>query len=487
MAIIFLIIAPFITIALSIFVKKNRAVLETITLVSSVIEIIAGIYIAISVANTNSYLLSPFFEIHALEALILFISVIIGFIANLYSIGYLRQKIQQEAIGFRRVKQYYILLRLFLMTMFVAITTSNPIIMWIAIETTTLSTAFLISFYNRDFDIEASWKYLILNTVGILFALLGTLLFLTPGFPVINAFVGWKEVFTASLQSNPLILKIAFIFILIGYGTKMGIVPMHTWKPDAYNRAPSPIVALLSGILLNIAFLAILRFKIITDSVIGTDFTQNLFIAFGILSIILSSLIIYTQINYKRLMAYSSIEHAGIIMLGFGFGGIGIYAGLLQMMYHAFAKALLFLLSGNLFFTYNSDQIKNVKGVLKILPTTGILLILGFLAITGVPPFGTFLTELYIAMAGLKNYPIIVMIALIAFILVFIGFFRSVFSMAYGEPPINMIKEKTNFWTILPLIGLAILLIVLSVYLPHFLQTLIQNASAFIIKPYEQI
>lgn len=485
MALILLIFSPLIAIILSIFITKNRSALEKIALLSASFELIAGLYISQYVAKHNTYSLSSFLEVNSLEAFILFITVIIGFVATLYSVGYLRRKVIQGIIGFTRVRQYYILLRLFLFAMFIATVTTNPMVMWIAIEATTLSTAFLISFYNRPHDVEASWKYLIINTVGLLFALLGTLLFLTPGFPLFNLFIGWKELLSASLQTDPMLLRFAFIFIFIGYGTKMGIVPLHTWKPDTYNRAPSPIVALLSGALLNIAFLAILRFKIITDSVTGSMFTQNLFIAFGATSIVFASLIIYTQTNYKRLLAYSSIEHAGIIMLGFGFGGIGIFAGLLHMLYHAFAKSLLFLLSGNIFFRYTSDQIKNVKGTLILIPITSVLLILTLLAITGIPPFGIFLTELFIISAGFKNHTMISIIALIGLILVFIGFFRSVFSMIYSDSPKEITKtekEKIISWTTLPLIGLLILLLILSLYLPAFLQTLIQNANNSIVK-----
>lgn len=489
MALILLIISPLITIILSFFTKKSRGFLEKIALTSTLIELVTGIYIVVSVAKSGSYSspLLPFLEVNSLEAFILFITVVIGFVATLYSVEYLRRKmIAQESIGFKRIRQYYMLLRLFLVAMFIAIATTNPMIMWIAIEATTLSTAFLISFYNRPSDIEASWKYLIINTVGLLFGLLGTLLFLTPGFPVFNAFIGWKELLSSSLHVDPMLIKFAFVFTMIGYGTKLGIAPLHTWKPDAYNRAPSPIVALLAGALVNVAILAILRFKIITDALAGTMFTQNLFIAFGIFSIVFAAFIIYTQTNYKRLLAYSSIENAGIIMLGFGFGGIGIFAALLHMLYHAFAKSLLFLLSGNIYFKYGSDQIKNVRGALKILPITSVLLILAFLAITGIPPFGTFLTELYIILAGLKNHAAISIVAIIGFILVFIGFFRSVFSMVFGQPPsevTKITKGEKSYWTTLPLIGLLVLILILSLYLPTFLQTLIHNASNSITKP----
>ena len=282
-------------------------------------------------------------------ALVVLLTVaVVGFASSFYSIGYLRGEVAKGIVGFRRVKQYFVLFQLFLLAMFYAIITVNPILMWIAIEATTLSTAFLISFYNKPTAMEAAWKYLIINSIGLLLGFLGTLLFFAPLSDPADTFVTWRLLQEAGAAGlNPLLVKIAFIFVLIGYGTKAGLAPMHTWLPDAHSKAPSPISAMLSGALLNCALLAILKFKSIADVVLGTAFSQNLLIFFGIISIAIPAFIIIVQKNYKRLFAYSSVEHMGIITLGFGFGGLGSFAALLHMVYHSLAKSILFFSAGN--------------------------------------------------------------------------------------------------------------------------------------------
>jgi hydrogenase-4 component F len=262
----------------------------------------------------------------------------------------------------------------------------------------------------------------------------------------------------------------------------MGLVPMHTWKPDAYNKAPLPVVSLLSGALLNVAFFAILRFKIIIDGATSGVFSQNLFIFFGILSIVISALIIYSQNNYKRLLAYSSVEHAGIMMLGFGFGGIGIFGAILHMVYHAFAKSLLFLVSSNIALKYSSSKIKDVTGMLTVMPQTAILFIVGLLAIVGLPPFGTFLSEFYILFAGFGNHLLITVVAAVSLIIVFIGFLKSGFSMLFGTPPNNIKRGETDMWTLVPITFFAILFVVLGLYLPSSIQILVKTSTALFTK-----
>jgi len=475
MLLLLLFISPIIAILASIVVNKQRSMLEKIAIASVGTQIIAILSIIYTVLSQNAYLISDTFSVRAFEALILGITVTVGFVATLHSVGYLRCEQAKGMIGFRRIKEYYILMNLFLLCMYVAITITNPIIMWISIEATTLSTVFLISFFNRKADIEAAWKYLIINSIGLLLGLLGTTLFLSQG-STFNGFFNWNNLIASATHMNPLISKFAFVFVLIGYGTKMGLVPMHTWRPDAYNKAPSPIAALLSGALLNVAFLAILRFKLIVDIVAGSSFSQNLFVFFGILSIVIAAFIIYTQKNYKRMLAYHSTEHAGIMMLGFGFGGIGIFGAILHMVYHSFAKSLLFFVSSNIAVKYSSSRITDVTGMVKVLPYSSVLYIIGFLTMVGIPPFGIFFTEFYILFAGFHHSPLIALIALFSLFLVFLGFFKHIIEMLFGEPPKKIQKGENNNWTIVPIIGLAIILFVFSVYLPTPLQKLLNES-----------
>jgi hydrogenase-4 component F len=481
MALLILILTPLIAALASLAVRRSVRPLELITALAAPGEFAAVVIAARFVFYDGSYQYGSYLSVDALGIIVLLTVALVGFASSIYSIGYLRREVEKEIIGFRRVKQYFVLFHLFLMAMFYAVVTVNPILMWIAIEATTLSTAFLISFYNKPTAMEAAWKYLIINSIGLLLGFFGTLLFFVPvSNTAVDTFVTWEMLRASAAGMNPLLVKIAFIFVLIGYGTKTGLTPMHTWLPDAHSKAPSPVSALLSGALLNCALLAILKFKIITDVVLGAAFSQNLLIFFGIISIAIPAFIIIVQKNYKRLFAYSSVEHMGIITLGFGFGGIGSFAALLHMVYHSLAKSILFFCAGNVLLKYGSTKIAHVKGVLTAIPVTGTVLFLAFLSITGVPPFGLFLTEVYILTGGIALHPLVVIIALLLLALIFVGFLRFISAMVFGKPADPAEQGEANALTIVPPVVLLALLITLSVYLPEPLKIWINAAVTLI-------
>lgn len=483
MLITFLLIPPLIATLISFLMKRNQKLIETVSVASASIQLIASFIISNEVIQSGSYTLSPFFAVDSIGALLILITSIIGIVSVTYNIGYTRQEMIKEIIGLTRVRQTYILINLFLLAMFCAIASTNPILTWISIEATTLSTIFLISFYNKPSATEAAWKYLVINSVGLMLAFLGTIIYLAASAPFIHTeLLTWQNMQSVSSSINPNVAKMAFIFVLIGYGTKLGIAPMHTWRPDAYSKAPIPVVAMLSGALLNIAFLAILRFKVVTDNAVGGTFTQSLFIFFGVLSIIIAAFAIFKQENYKRLLAYSSVEHAGLLLLGFGFGGLGVYAGLLHMVYHSLVKSFMFLLSGNIFLKYSSTKIKNITGAIQVLPETGILFIIGFLALTGMPPFGLFLTKFYIILAGINNHLWITIIVISALALIFFGFFRAIVSMMFGQVPEDIKVGEYSKWTLIPPTILLGLIIFLSLALPESTQRLLNTATLSFIK-----
>ncbi len=479
MLVSFLIIVPILAAISSLLVKKKTIVLECVTAAAVLIEFISVISIVLRVADTGDYVASDYFRVDPLGAIVLLIIATVGLCVSFYSISYLRQEVIKEIIGFHRVRQYFVLLHLFLLAMFFAVMSTNPIMMWIAVEATTLSTAFLISFYNKASAMEAAWKYLIINSVGLMLGFFGTLLFFTPVLSLHGAeVVRWDTMLASAGSFNPFLSKVAFIFILVGYGTKMGLVPMHTWLPDAHSKAPVPISSLLSGVLLNVAFLAILRFKLITDHATGAAFSQNLLIFFGLVSIIVAAFIIFIQKNYKRLLAYSSIEHMGIMALGFGFGGIGVFASLLHMIYHSLAKSILFLSAGNIFLKYSSTKIVNVRGALSALPMTSVAFLIGFLAITGVPPFGLFLTETYILLAGMAEHPVLVSLALLALVLVFSGFLKHIHAMVLSKKDAEIPSGEFGIGTLAPLAVLVIFLILLGFFIPAPLDTLLHSVAS---------
>lgn len=477
MLITLFIILPLISAIVALLLKKRLGVIEYITIVSSILQVILSLYIISVVLQIGSYSFEPFFRIDSLAAVLLLITPIVGLASVLYNKTYVREEIKKEIIGLRRARQSYVLINLFLLAMYGAIASTNPILTWISIEATTLSTVFLISFYNKPSTIEAAWKYLVINSIGLLLAFLGTIIYLGVGAPLIGKeLVTWQDLAIVSTRLNPDVVKIAFIFIFIGYGTKLGIAPMHTWRPDAYSKAPIPVVALLSGALLNIAFFVILRFATITNNVVGVHFSQSIFIFFGVLSLFIAAFSIFKQENYKRLLAYSSIEHAGIMLLGFGFGGLGIYAGLLHMMYHSLAKSAMFLLSGNIFLKYSTTKIKQVAGVVHVLPQTGILFVFGFLSLTGVPPFGTFLTKFYILSVGMQTHPYVTIVIIFLLAMIFFGFFKSVSSMLFAEPSEGVRVKEYGLLTILPSAVLLCLMLYLSIILPGWIEDLLQGS-----------
>lgn len=474
MELILIFAAYFIATLIALLIRR-RGVIEWVSVIASLIALAVSFVVAIKVAALGTLTVFSVFTVDSLSAIVMLIIATVGFAVSAYSVQYLRCETTKEIIGFHRVRQYFILLNLFFAAMFLAITASSPIFTWISIEATTLSTAFLISFYNKPTSMEAAWKYLIINSVGLLLGFFGTLLYFTP---IGSGAVNWQILMSNAAHLDPLIAKIAFVFVLIGYGTKVGLAPMHTWLPDAHSKAPAPISALLSGVLLNVALIVVLRFKVITDEAIGLGFTQNLLIIFGLFSIIIASLIIVTQKSYKRLLAYSSIENMGLMALGFGFGGLGIFASIFHMIYHALIKSALFMSAGTIFLKYSSTKIRNVRGVLKALPMTSILFLAGFFVITGMPPFGIFLTKIFILSAGIKLHPAVTVVAMAAIAILFIGFFKHVTAMVFGEKPAEMPAGEESIWLVIPPLALILIAFGLSFLVPAFLSTLISNAVA---------
>lgn len=478
MELLALIAIPLIASLVSFFIKKNIRVLSVITISASVLELLAMTAVVMSVLANDTCVMTEYFSVDALGSILLMLLTVVGAAASWYSTGYLKIEVEKNIIGVSRVWQYFILLHLFLFAMFFAVITTSPIFNWIAIETTTLSTAFLISFYNKPSAIEAAWKYLIINSVGLLCGFFGTLLFLYPtmhsGY---KGFIGWQNLIANASSFDPAIIKIAFVFVLIGYGTKVGLVPMHTWLPDAHSKAPAPISSLLSGVLLNVAFLAVLRFKSVADAAIGPSFSGELLVFFGTASIVVAAFIIFIQKNYKRLLAYHSIEHMGIITLGFGFGGIGSFAGLLHLMYHSLAKSALFLSAGNILLKYSSTKMYNVQGMLRTLPVTSVLFFIGFLAMAGVPPFGIFFTEFAILSAGISVHPVITVVALLSLALVFAGILKHVVSMIFGQHKQDIPVGEADRVTVIPIVILISILTIISFYIPDSLHSLLSSAT----------
>lgn len=480
--------AIFILLGVSLFAAVVSAVLprnkqrfiEYIAVGATLLEAMLALVIGNAVLQGGTLYASAFFEADALGAFVVIFATLVSVAAATHAVGHLREEVRKGFIGFRRIKEHFILFHLFLFGMYLASMTTSPLFMWVAIEATTLATAFLITFYNKPSGLEAGWKYLIVNSVGILLGLLGTLLFLNAAAEAGAIFVSWSSFKDLAGSLDPLLIKIGFIFVVVGFGTKVGFVPMHTWLPDAHGKAPVSISSLLSGVLLSVALVAILRFRAVADTVLDPSFSQELLVGFGIASLVVAAFTIFGQRNYKRMLAYSSIEHMGIIALGFGVGGMGTIAALFHMFYHALLKSLLFLSAGNIFLKYGSTKITRVAGALTLVPTSAVVFFAALLAVAGTPPSGIFFTKLSILAAGMDAFPNIMMIALVTFIIVFAGFLRQAGKMLFSEAPKEVSKGEASLWTIISLGFLSVIFIALSIHIPEGLMELATRAAAII-------
>jgi hydrogenase-4 component F len=275
---------------------------------------------------------------------------------------------------------------------------------------------------------------------------------------------------------HPEVMKLAFVFLLVGYGTKAGIAPMHTWKPDAYGEAPPALAALMSSALFAVAMYAILRWKVVADATIKDHYTDNLLLALGLLSLAIAAFSVAQSRNYKRMLAYSSVEHTGLICFGLGLGAAGVFAALLHLVNHTAAKSLMFFLAGDIERKYGSSAIKQARGLLKVAPWTGGLFAAGLLALVGLPPFGMFISEFAIFRAGFaQRHQWLMAVALLLLLVAFISFITHLNRMLYGEAPAEVAAGTTAGWRVAPMLLGLLVLVLLGLTLPAPLETLLDQ------------
>jgi hydrogenase-4 component F len=462
---------------------RNQRALELITVATSGLAFAASIWLAFEILDhtvlsfRNSLLYAD-----ALSSLVLLVVTGSALATALYSVSYLRIQMSLGAIETKHVRLYYSLFNVFLFTMTTVLLSNNLGFLWIGTEASTLSTAFLVAFYEKEHSLEAAWKYIVICSVGIALALFGIILTYYSALAVVgnasNA-LQWSVLISIASRLDPAIIKLAFIFILVGFGTKAGLAPFHTWKPDAYGEAPAPISALMAGGLVNVALYSLLRFYAIVTKAVGSGFTSHLFMFFGLFSMALAVPFILLQKDSKRLLAYSSVEHVGIIIFAVGLATpLAYFGALLHMINNAIAKLILFLTTGNLRLAFHSKLIGRISGAIKIVPATAIFYIVGIFAITGWPPFGPFISEFTIATAGFASGNIVPVILFLLFIaIIFIGFIYYGSRMVFGEPHHPMPPVHLHPMVDVLIGALVLMLLVLGIMIPRWLWMLIQNAA----------
>jgi hydrogenase-4 component F len=380
-------------------------------------------------------------------------TAIVYLLASIYAVGYMRLLAEEEQ---EKLWSFYALFAGFALTVLFTAVMNNAGLYWIAIELTTLVSTFLVGFERAPESIEAAWKYIIIVSAGISLALLGTVLFYWGASFVLGPVfdMTWDTLQQAASKMNPTLVTLAYLLVLIGYGTKVGLAPMHSWLPDAHSESPAPVSAMLSGALLNGAMLGIIRYLAVCDAAGIGYFARTVLIALGVLSLFVGALFIVRQDGIKRLMAYSSVEHMGVVALGIGFGGLfGIAGAFYHMLNHSLNKSLMFFGAGNVMRSFGTKDIGAIRGVWTRYPVQGSLWLAGAAAITGAPPFGLFLSELIILRAGLeRGYAWAVYAMIVLLIVIFVGFlnhFREMYFEAAPQSPTATLSVSR--WCVAPM------------------------------------
>ena len=412
-------------------------------------------------------------RVDALSALLAFGVSVVGALAAWLGPGLGGEEDYDAA----EIRRFRIFVNLFTFTMLFAVSTNNVGFMWIAIEATTITSAVLIPLHLSKASVEASWKYILLSSVGIALAFAGTVLAYVDFVTIVgrqDEALNWPVLVAAAPLLDPEVMRLAFVFVLVGYGTKAGLAPMHTWLPDAHAEAPAPLSAMMSGVLLAVALYAVIRWEAVANATVGAAFTERFLLGLGLLSLGMAAFSLVRQHNYKRLLAYSSIEHTGLVCVGLGLGPLGTFAAMLHLLNHTLAKSMLFFLSGRVLQRYRTTQIGKVAGLLQTMPATGGLFAAGLLALAGLPPFGIFISEFALLRAGFAAGRFWTMgLVLVLLTVAFVGVIAHLNRMLYGVPSSEVPRGEPSRWPLVPLTLCLAALVVLGLAIPPPLERLI--------------
>ncbi|HXE79284.1 MAG TPA: proton-conducting transporter membrane subunit [Vicinamibacterales bacterium] len=473
-----LLLPPLAATLTAIVVRPYRAFVGWLTLAAAAVSFAAAVRLAAEMLRgvRDVPVPSGLWHVDALSALLALCITFVTLLASALAPG-LGEVSAANASEVRRLRTY---MAAFAFTMLLAVSVQSVALMWVAIEATTIASALAIPLHRTRASVEASWKYLLVCSVGIALAFAGTILayfgFVATAGQVPGA-LNWSVLRATAPALDPTLMRMAFAFILIGYGTKAGLAPMHTWLPDAHSEAPPAISAMMSGVLLAVATYAIARWKSVVDSAVDPSFTNGLLLGFGLLSVAIGALSLVIQRHYKRMLAYSSLEHMGLVTVGLTLGPAGMFAAWLHVMNHAVAKSASFLLAGRILHRYRTAEIAGVSGLMRVMPWTGGLFALGVLALVGLPPFGLFVSEYLLVQAAVVSRRWWLAAALLALLLTtFVSLISHLNRMLYGDAPDDVRGGEGSAWPLAALTLPAALLVVLGIALPSPLSSLIDRS-----------
>ncbi|OGI03156.1 MAG: hypothetical protein A2Y25_08350 [Candidatus Melainabacteria bacterium GWF2_37_15] len=416
-------------------------------------------------------IIQDYFVIDSVNILFLLILAVIFTGVTIYNSSFIKTL---DLNNNDRIK-YSIATVLFVLSMLGTILSNHLGLSWVFIEATTLASAYLIYFQKTKNSLEAAWKYVFICSIGISLAFVGIILLLT-GAEGINSLF-YNDLYSHADMIDPFWLKLSFVFILTGFGTKIGLAPVHTWLPDAHSEAPSPISALLSAILLNSAFLVLLRYHKLMNLSGLSDFANTLLLVMGILSVFVTAVFVFNINNYKRMLAYSSIENMGIAAIGLAIGGIGTYVAMFQLFGHSLIKAAFFLTAGNVLNLYGTKKISKISGIIKKDKLTGWLWVLCFVGISGLPPSPLFFSKfLLLKELFARDQIIFAIVFLVLLVIILYGIGKVVIKMSFGEPPESDIEVKIHKTMYVPQLVFLIVAATVGIYIPDFFLNLLNNA-----------
>jgi len=460
----------------------DRRIAPEINILGSAATFAAGIGLALQVYERGPFLAGgTFFFVDAFNIYLAVLTSFVSMTTAIFSRRYMRREREHGRVGHVGMRFYHAMFQLFIFAMLLCLLTNNVGILWIAMELATLSTVLLVSLYRTPTAIEAAWKYFILCGVGIAQALFGTVLLYFAAEKVLGEggdALLWTNLNRVSGSLEPTVLSLAFVFLMVGYGTKVGLVPLHNWLPDAHSEGPTPISAVLSGLLLNVALYALVRCKALVDGATHTHHAGNIMMGFGLLSILVAAFSLLRQKDVKRLFSYSSIEHMGIATFAFGLGGpIATFGALLHMLMHSLAKSSIFFTVGHASQMHGTQEISRIRGLFRGSPLVGWGFMLGVMAIIGLPPFGVFTSEFLILTATIKDAPALAPLLLLGLAVAFAALLRRVQTMVSGEvPPWQQPVAAAH----VPVILHLVLVLALGLYLPVFLNDWFVTAAGLL-------
>jgi hydrogenase-4 component F len=413
-----------------------------------------------------------------LNKVFIVLTTFVAFTTSVFSASYISHEIEIGRLTPTFVRFYHAMYQTLMFAMNLALIANNIGLMWVAIEVATLTTVLMVGIYRTHEALEAAWKYFILGSVGIALALFGTILVYMAARPVIgegtDAMV-WTTLVARAAQFDPALLDVAFVFLLLGYGTKVGLAPLHAWLPDAHAEGPTPISAVLSGLLLNVALYALLRFKMIMAACTGAIAPGPLMVVMGLISVVFAALMLYRRRDIKRMFAYSSIEHMGIIVFAFGMGGsLANFAGLLHMTMHSLTKSAIFFAVGHIAQVKGTQKIADMGGLTVTNPVLGWGLVLGVVAIVGLPPLGIFMSEFLVVSSTFARQPLLTAILVLGILIALGGLFMRLNVVVFGEPKGVTRPAEASY---VPMFTHLALVLMAGIYLPPALVAGFSNVA----------